>query len=220
MRPVIVSWSGGKDSALALYEILASTKYEVKTLFTTLSIEYERVSMHGIRKELLLKQTKSLSLHLRIISLPKDTSNATYANIMKKEMSIYKSQGIEYVAFGDIFLEDIRSYREENLKKLNMEAVFPLWGKDSLKLAHKFINLGFKAIVTSIDIKYLPKTFVGKNFNEDFLNNLPKNVDPCGENGEFHTFVYDGPLFSFPIRFQSGKTVLRDQRFYFLDLIF
>jgi uncharacterized protein (TIGR00290 family) len=218
MKHVIISWSGGKDSALALY-FLNKKKYEVKSLFTTVSIEYNRISMHGVRRKLLEKQAKSIGLSFHLTALPKNVSNEEYGEIMKKEMLYFKSKSIYHVVFGDIFLEDIKDYRESNLSKIGMKAIFPLWKKNTEELAREFINLGFKAIITSVDSKVLESSHVGNIYNYKFLNSLPSNVDPCGENGEFHTFVFDGPLFSHPIRFQKGEIVFRENRFYFIDLI-
>lgn len=218
MKPAILSWSGGKDSALALY-FLNKNEFSLKSLFTTISIKYNRVSMHGIRKELLKKQVESIGLPLHLISIPKDVNNEEYGEIMKREMLHFKSKLIKHVVFGDIFLEDIRNYREMNLSKVEMKAVFPLWKKNSRYLAEKFIQLGFKAIITSLDSTLLGKSFIGTSFNNDFLNSIPSKIDPCGENGEFHTFVFDGPIFSEPVPFVKGEIVFRDNRFYYIDLI-
>ncbi len=217
MEPVIISWSGGKDSVLALF-LLNREKFNVRTLITSISEEYNRVSMHGVRKELLEKQTNSIGIPLITISLPKDTTNEEYEKIMKQEMLYFKSHRIYHVVFGDIFLEDIRNYRESNLSKIGMKAIFPLWKKDTKELAHLFINLGFKAIITSVDSKFLEGSFVGKIFDREFINSLPPDIDPAGENGEFHTFVFDGPIFINPVKFQRGEFVFRDDRFYFVDL--
>ncbi len=219
MEAILLSWSGGKDSALALNDILMEKKYSVKFLFTTISAEYNRISMHGVRKELLEKQAESLGIPVHIIRLLKNVNNDEYGNIMKREMLQFKSKNVIYIAFGDIFLEDVREYREANLASIGMKAVFPLWGKNSMELAKQFLDLGFKAIITSVDSKVLDKSFVGLRFDDNFLNSLPTNVDPCGENGEFHTFVFDGPFFQHPIRFNKGKVVYREERFYFIDLL-
>jgi len=218
MEPVVFSWSGGKDSVLALF-LLNREKFNVRTLITSISEEYIRVSMHGVRKELLEKQANSIGIPLITISLPKETTNEEYEKIMKREMLYFKSHRIYHVVFGDIFLEDIRKYRELNLSKIGMKAIFPLWKKDTKELAQNFINLGFMAIITSIDSKFLDGSFVGKIFDRDFIDSLPSNVDPCGENGEFHSFVFDGPIFSYPIQFQKGEIVFRENRFYYIDLI-
>ena len=217
MESVIVSWSGGKDSVLALH-FLNKDEFNVRTLITTISESYNRVSMHGVRKELLEKQAQSIGIPLLTISLPKDITNDEYEKIMKREMLYFKSQSVYKVVFGDIFLEDIRKYREANLSKIGMKAIFPLWKRDTKALAEKFIESGFKAIITSVDSKYLEGSYVGRQFDRDFLNSLPPNVDSCGENGEFHSFVFNGPNFSYPIHFQKGNIVFRENRFYYIDL--
>jgi len=219
MKSIAVSWSGGKDSALALYYSLLEKKYKVNSLLTTVSAEYNRISMHGIRIELLEKQIQSIGIPINLISLPKDVSNDEYEEIMRKEMINLKSHQVLNVVFGDIFLEDIREYRKSNLSKIGMKALFPLWGKNSRELAREFIDLGFKAIITCVDSTYLNDSYIGQIYNDNFLSTLPSNVDPCGENGEFHTFVFDGPIFSFPINFKKGDIVFREERFYFIELI-
>jgi len=219
MELIAVSWSGGKDSALALYYSLLEKKYKVHSLLTTFSAEYNRTSMHGIRIELLEKQVQSIGIPINLISLPKDVSNDEYEQIMRKEMNDLKSHQVLNVVFGDIFLEDIRKYRESNLSKIGMTALFPLWGKNSRDLASEFIDLGFKAIITCVDSTYLDESYIGKLYDKEFLFSLPSNVDLCGENGEFHTFVFDGPIFSHPIQFKTGEIVFREDRFYYIDLI-
>ncbi len=219
MELIAVSWSGGKDSTLALYYSLLEKKYEVNSLLTTFSAEYNRTSMHGIRIDLLEKQIQSIGIPVNLISLPKDVSNDKYEEIMRKEMITLKSHQVLSVVFGDIFLEDLREQRESNLSKIGMKALFPLWRKNSRELAREFIDLGFKAIIACVDSTYLNDSYVGQIYNDNFLSSLPSNVDPCGENGEFHTFVFDGPIFSYPIKFKKGKIVLREERFYYIDLI-
>ena len=218
MDSAIISWSGGKDSALALYYLLLEKEYEVKTLLTTVSADYNRISIHGVRRKLLEKQSQSIGIPVHIISLPKDVSNDEYEEIMRNEMIKFKSQQVKNVVFGDVFLEDIREYRESNLSKIGMNAIFPLRGIPSKVLARKFIDLGFRAIITCVDSTVLDDSFVGQFFDDDFLSAIPSKVDPCGENGEFHTFVFNGPVFSYQIQFKKGKVVYRDKRFYFIDL--
>ena len=154
-----------------------------------------------------------------MIKIPKDVGNEEYAAIMKKEMLSLKSMKINDVVFGDLLLEDVRKYRESNLSKIGMTAIFPLWGKNTQDLAKEFIDLGFKAIITCVDSTFLDDSYIGQLYNDDFLLSIPSNVDPCGENGEFHTFVYDGPIFSYPIEFKKGEIVFREDRFYYIDLI-
>jgi uncharacterized protein (TIGR00290 family) len=218
MKKILFGWSGGKDSALALYEILKNKEYEVVSLLTTVTEDYDRISMHGVCRTLLEKQAESLGLPLYKVLIPKDCSNEIYAAKMTQALNEFKQQGVETVAFGDIFLEEVRKYRKENLAKLNMKAIFPIWGRDSGELARSFIELGFKAVVSCIDSKVLNKRFLGRQIDKDFLNQLPPNIDPSGENGEFHSFVYDGPIFKERIAYQLGEKVLRDS-FYFCDLI-
>ena len=219
MERVIVSWSGGKDSALALYEILKNKNFEVLALLTTLAEDYNRVSMHGIRCALLENQAHSLKLPLEKVFLSKESPQEEYESAMQRTLEKYKNAGVSFVVFGDIFLEDLRRYREKNLDKIGMGAIFPMWKKDSRLLARGFIKSGFKAVVISVDGNALDKKFIGRDFDENFLSDLPDNIDPSGENGEFHSFVYDGPIFKRKIEFQKGDIVFRDNRFYYCDLI-
>jgi uncharacterized protein (TIGR00290 family) len=216
---VLLSWSGGKDAALALHRLQSSTRHTVSSLLTTITEEYDRVTMHGTRRALIEQQTGSLGLPLHTILLPRDISEEEYADTMSRFLQEDLESGISHVAFGDIFLKDVRSYREENLAGVGMEAVFPLWGLDTTELAQRFIDLGFQAIVNCVDSHALDGSLAGSAFNERFLSQLPPTVDPCGENGEFHTFVYDGPIFRRPIPFHSGEIVVRDDRFYYCDLL-
>ena len=219
MNRVLVSWSGGKDSAMALSEALKSGNYEVAALLTTVTRDYDRISMHGVRRALLKQQAESLGLKLEEVFITKDASNAEYESSMGKVLSEYKELGVFSVVFGDIFLEDLRKYREEKLGQLNMHAIFPIWKVETNELARRFMGAGFKAITTCVDTNVLGKEFVGREINEDFLSELPGGVNPCGENGEFHSFVYDGPVFKKPIAFSLGEKVLRENRFYYCDLV-
>jgi uncharacterized protein (TIGR00290 family) len=219
MDRVLVSWSGGKDSAMALSEALKSGNYEVVALLTTVTRDYDRISMHGVRRALLKQQAESLGLKLEEVFITKDASNAEYESSMGKMLSKYKELGVSSVVFGDIFLEDLRKYREEKLSQLNMHAIFPIWKVETNELARRFIGTGFKAVTTCVDTNVLGKEFVGREINEDFLSELPDGVNPCGENGEFHSFVYDGPVFKKPIAFSLGEKVLREDRFYYCDLV-
>jgi uncharacterized protein (TIGR00290 family) len=212
---VILSWSGGKDSTLAL-RALISRGVRVKALVTTLSEGYNRVSMHGVRRELLRDQASSVGLQLEEVWIPKNSSNEIYEERMRAVLEKYAARGVRRVAFGDLFLEDIRRYREQRLAELAMRGTFPLWHKDTRRLASKFIELGFKAITCCVDSEKLPSKFCGIPYDQEFLSNLPKWVDPCGENGEFHTFVYEGPLFRKRVTFEVGRVVKR-KRFYFAD---
>jgi uncharacterized protein (TIGR00290 family) len=214
---VVQSWSGGKDSALALYEIQRRPEYDVVSLLTTLTGDYDRVSMHGVRRILLERQAESLCLPLEQITLSKEASNEDYESKMRATLARFQQAGVASVAFGDIFLEDIRKYREDNLSRIGMEAIFPIWMRDTAGLARAFVDLGFKAIVTCVDSRVLDRTFAGRMVDDSFLAELPHSVDPCGENGEFHSFVFDGPIFEWRIPFAVGDIVSRDS-FYFCDL--
>ena len=216
---VILSWSGGKDSALALHEINETENYEIAALLTTVTQDYDRISMHGVRRSLLERQAKSLGLPLEKVFISKDTSNEEYESKIREVLVKYLTAGVRSVVFGDIFLEDLRRHREDNLSKVGMEGIFPIWKRDTTELAHTFVELGFKAVITCIDSNALDKIFIGRAFDKQFLSELPPNVDPCGENGEFHTFVYDGPAFAERILHTIGEVVLRENRFYYCDLM-
>ncbi|MBM3156292.1 MAG: diphthine--ammonia ligase [Chloroflexi bacterium] len=216
---VLFTWSGGKDSALALYELQRQKHHEVAALLTTVTEDYDRISMHGVRRILLQRQAQSLCYPLEIVYLSGNSSNEEYEARLKEKLLQYKARGVSSAVFGDIYLEDVRKYREGNLAQVGMKGIFPLWKRDTAELAHKFIDLGFKAIVTCVDSSVLDKRFAGRAYDERFLSELPDRVDPCGENGEFHSFVYDGPIFHDKIHLRRGRVVLRDNRFYFCDLI-
>ncbi|NIN68773.1 MAG: diphthine--ammonia ligase [Anaerolineae bacterium] len=216
---VILSWSGGKDAALAFRELQRREQYELIALLTVVTEEYDRISMHGVPRVLLHRQADSLGLPLETISISKSASNEGYERAMRELLEKYLTLGVSSVAFGDIFLEDVRSYREHNLAKVGMKAVFPLWQRDTGPLAQTFIDLGFEAVVTCVDSSMLDGSFAGRDFDERFLSDLPVHVDPCGENGEFHTFVYAGPIFTDSIPLEKGEVVLRDDRFYYCDLL-
>lgn len=218
-KNILISWSGGKDSSLALYEIQKSRDYEVAALITTITSDYDRVSMHGLRTILLDKQASSLNIPLEKIFISKNASNDEYESRLKEVLLKYKQLGIRDVVFGDLFLEEIKKYREDLLGKIGMECVFPIWKRDTVKLAKKFIELGFKAITVCVDSNVLGKEFAGREFDEHFLDDLTEGIDPCGENGEFHTFTYDGPVFNTPISHELGEIVLRDERFYYCDIL-
>lgn len=218
-KKVLLAWSGGKDSAMALYEIIKNKKYEIVALITTVTKNYDRISMHGVRNALLDKQVEALGLSLERIHITKDSSQQDYDTKMAELLTRHKKKGVSAVVFGDIFLEDLRKYREQNLSKVNMKAIFPIWKRNTRELAKKFIDLGFKAVITCVDSKILDKRFTGKDFDKRFLSELPAGIDPCGENGEFHSFVYNGPVFKKRIAITRGKIVLRDKRFYFCDLL-
>lgn len=225
-----MSWSGGKDSALALYYALNNPEIEVAKLFTVINRSTGRISMHGVREELLKEQAAAIGMELEIVYVPENPSMETYNRLMIQKMQEAKGQGVKAIVFGDIFLEDIRKYREDQLQKVGMEAVFPLWGKKSGTLIQDFIDLGFKTIVVCVDECKLDENFLGKIIDNQWENLLPENVDPCGENGEFHTFVFDGPVFQRPVKFTKGQIVRKtyninngneekEYGFRFLDLL-
>ena len=219
MEEILLSWSGGKDSVLALYEILRAGRYRVAALVTTVTEEYDRISMHGVRRVLLERQCESLGCHLDIIYITPHATNEEYERQMDQVLRKHKATGINRVAFGDIFLEDLRKYREEKLAQVQMEALFPIWKRDTKELSQSLIDLGFKTITTCVDSKVLDKKYVGRIIDNEFLKDLPKTVDKCGENGEYHSFVYDGPIFKKKVDFRKGKVLLRDERFFFCDLV-
>jgi uncharacterized protein (TIGR00290 family) len=216
---ILFTWSGGKDSALALYELMKNDRYEISALVTTITKDYDRISMHGVRTTLLDLQAESIGIKLEKVFITQNASNDEYEKQMKALLIRYKDDDIQYVAFGDIFLEDLRRYREDNLAKVGMKALFPIWKIDTKKLAHDFISTGFRAVVTCVDTNVLEAVFAGREYDIDFLAELPSSVDPCGENGEFHTFVYDGPIFKKSIDIVKGEKVLRESRFYYCDIL-
>lgn len=216
---VILSWSGGKDAALALHELRQSQQYRLTTLLTTVTTQYDRITMHGVRRSLLEQQAACLSLPLEEVFISAEMSDQDYASTMREILAKYLAAGVSAVAFGDVSLVEVRKYREDNLSQIGMRGIFPLWNRDSTELAHTFVSLGFEAVVTCVDFHVLDKAFVGRTYDQQFLSDLPPGVDPCGENGEFHTFVYDGPLFQKSISHQKGEVVLRDDRFYYCDLM-
>ena len=219
MEKILFTWSGGKDSALALYELQKSRQFEIAALITTVTTDYDRISMHGVRNVLLKQQVESLGLPLETIQISKESSNQEYEAKISDIFKLYREKGVFSVAFGDIFLADLRKYREDNLAKVGLKGLFPLWKRDTEDLALKFIELGFKAVISCVDSEFLDRSFAGRAFDKKFLSDLPENVDPCGENGEFHSFVFDGPIFRDKILYEEGNIVLRDNRFYYCDLL-
>jgi uncharacterized protein (TIGR00290 family) len=217
-EPILFCWSGGKDSALALHALRQRGDVRVVALLTTVTEGFDRVSMHGVRRELLHRQASSIGLPVHEVFIPPQCVNPVYESRMEEAMRRYLSQGIRKVAFGDIFLEDLRQYREEKLARVDMEAIFPVWKRDTRELIREFRALGFRAATVCIDTRVLNPSFAGRELDDSFFADLPPNVDPCGENGEFHTFVFDGPIFSSPVDFTLGETVQRDS-FVFRDLM-
>ena len=211
-------WSGGKDSSLALQAALQDPTLRVKALLTTVTEGYERISMHGVRCVLLEEQARAIGLPLEQVRIPIQASNDIYEATMGEMLVRYQARGVSRVIFGDLFLQDIRRYRETNLAKLSMRGIFPLWLKDTRQLARDFIGAGFRAILVCIDPKQLDPSFCGREFDLSLLADLPPSADPCGENGEFHTFVYDGPIFRQSVRVMKGEVIQRDG-FWFCDLL-
>lgn len=216
--PVILGWSGGKDSALALHALLADSRYEVVCLLTTLTEDFNRIAMHGVRRELLLRQADAIGLPLEEVLIQHGAGNPEYEAAMLKSIGRFRDNGITTMAFGDLFLEDIRDYREKMLQQIDMECVFPIWERDTTELAEEFVAQGFRAKTCCIDTRKLPDSFCGRDLTREFFQDLPTGVDPCGENGEFHTFVCDAPEFREPIDITTGEQ-RRDEPFLFCDLI-
>lgn len=210
MMKSFFNWSGGKDSALGLYYALKDRAYSIELLLTNVNKEFRRVSMHGVREELVEKQARAIGLPLQELLLGEQPSMAEYEAHMMQTMTDLKVKGFTHALFGDIFLEDLRRYREARLNELGLRAVFPLWKRDTTKLVHEFIDLGFKTIVVCTKADILDESWAGRLIDKDFLKDLPEGVDPCGENGEFHSFVFDGPVFREPVSFSIGEKVFRE----------
>jgi uncharacterized protein (TIGR00290 family) len=217
-EPVLVSWSGGKDSCMALDELLRGDRYQVTSLLTTLTRESDCISMHGVRRTLLERQADSLGLPLQQVVIPRSASNEVYESALERAVSGYREAGIDSMVFGDLFLEDIREYRQKLFNRLGMRPLFPLWRRDTAALISDFIDRGYKAVVICVNSQALDSSFAGRELDSEFLSHLPAEVDPCGENGEFHTFVFDGPLFTQPVTFSRGEITLEGDH-YFCDLL-
>lgn len=224
-----MNWSGGKDSALCLYKALQDEQYNITHLLTSVNATHNRVSMHGVRRELLLMQAAAIGLPLVTIELPEQPAMQEYEQAMLSKVLQLKQQGCTHAIFGDIFLEDLRVYREQQLQQQNIQCLFPLWKKDTTALVKEFIRLKFKSVIVCVNEQYLDKSFCGRVIDERFLADLPANVDPCGENGEFHSFVFDAPLFKQRIPIVKGDVVYRHYPapvpgekpygFYFCDIL-
>ncbi len=218
LEPILFCWSGGKDSAMALHTLLQQKTFQVVTLLTTVTEGYDRIAMHGVRRELLKRQAESIGLPLHEVFIPPQCVNPVYEARVEEALLIHFAQGVRKVAFGDIFLEDLRAYREKNLARIGMAALFPIWKHDTRELIRYFHDQRFRAVAVCIDTKVLDPSFAGRELDESFFRDLPANADPCGENGEFHTFVFDGPIFQSPIPIRTGEVVNRDG-FVFCDLL-
>jgi uncharacterized protein (TIGR00290 family) len=206
---IIFCWSGGKDSALALHRLLAEGKYEVVGLLTTCNEHFQRVSMHGVRLELLERQARAIGLPLEKVFVSRRGSNEEYTQKMNAQMLACKAQGVTGVAYGDIFLEDLKRWREQNLAQVGLRGIFPIWKEDSRELIHEFIARGFGSILCCVSDAWLDDSALGRKIDADFLQWLPAAVDPCGENGEFHSFAFAGPIFQRPLRIEVGEKVYR-----------
>jgi len=209
LKKALFNWSSGKDSALALYKILQNSEFEINCLLTSVNQQYQRISMHGVRVELLEQQAESIGIPLEIMQIPEMPTMEVYEEVMQQTLEKLKKKGITHSVFGDIFLEDLRKYREDKLTTMGFEGVFPIWKIPTQDLIQEFIALGFKTIVVCVNERYLDKSFVGRVIDQQFIDDLPDNVDVCGENGEFHTFSFDGPIFNKPIDFEIGEIVYR-----------
>ena len=216
-EPILFCWSGGKDSAIALYTLLQQQQFRVTTLLTTVTEGYDRISMHGVRRALLLQQAEALSLPLYEVRIPPQCVNPVYQSRMEQALRAQIAAGVHTVAFGDISLQDLREYRERNLAKLDMHAIFPIWKRDTRELIRFFHAQRFRAIAACIDPKVLAPGFSGRELDDSFFRDLPPGADPCGENGEFHSFVFAGPVLSKAIGVHLGEVVDRDG-FTFCDL--
>ena len=212
-----LSWSGGKDSALAL-RALRRVQCEPRALITTVTEGYDRISMHGVRRELLARQADALAIELVEVAIPPACSDDVYQQRMARAFAAAPLSGVDTVAFGDLFLEDVRAYREERLAEAGRRALFPLWGRDTTEFAHEFVNGGFEATLVCVDPRLLDESFAGRAYDRRLVADLPSSVDPCGENGEFHTFVHAGPVFSQPILCTRGDVAEREG-FVFCDLV-
>lgn len=204
-----MNWSGGKDSSLCLHYIQQDKRYQVDCLLTSVNAAHDRISMHGVRRSLLEAQAAAIGLPLHTIELPEQPGMQEYEQAMMNKVTALKNNGYSHAVFGDIFLEDLKRYREEKLATVDIQCVFPLWKISTTQLMQEFLQLGFKAIIVCVNTKFLDKSFCGRIIDESFVRDLPANVDVCGENGEYHSYVFDGPIFKYPIPFTKGEIVYR-----------
>lgn len=218
-EPIVMSYSGGKDSSMALYQLSQDPHWEVKRLLTTANAAYHRSSMHGVRTELFEQQAESIGLPLDVVWLASTDGADGYQRKMKAMLEHYRADGLNHVAFGDLYLNDVRQYREEMNRTAGMGSLFPVWGIPTREFAQMVIRSGFRAIIVCVDTTQLDASFCGRQFDQTLLNDLPAGIDWCAENGEFHTFCYDGPIFTKPVAFRTGEQTLRDNRFQYIDLL-
>jgi uncharacterized protein (TIGR00290 family) len=217
-RPVVVSWSGGKDSSLALWRLRQTPEFEVRALLTTVTEGYDRISMHAIRESILVQQAAGIGVPVVRVPIPPDCPDTLYQERMRNALQDPRIEDVEHFAFGDLFLEDVRAYRETQLAAAGKQGVFPLWGENTAALARSFIKEGFRAILTCVDPRRLEASFAGRYYDGSLLRDLPETVDPCGANGEFHTLVFEGPILARAIRVEVGEVVTRDG-FVFCDVL-
>ncbi len=215
---MLQSWSGGKDSCMTLAEILRDETRSVAALLTTVTEGYERVSMHGVRLAVVQQQADALGLPLDVVYIPQNASNEMYESRMEAAFARFHQAGVTTIAFGDLFLADIRQYREQWLARTGMQPIFPIWNRNTRELACEFIDQGYKAVVSCVDTRVLDGSFAGRRFDHTLLADLPPTADPCGENGEFHTFVFGGPIFRQDVPIATGEVVQRDA-WCFCDLL-
>ena len=220
VRPMVLAWSGGKDSSLALAALRADPAVEVVAVLTTITRDYDRISIHGVRRAVLEAQVAALGLPLIEVAIPAAATNAAYEQAFAAKLAALRRErpDVRHMAFGDLFLADVRAYRERVLPPLGWTPVFPLWGRDTRVLAQEFVRAGYRAILSCVDTTQLGAEFAGREFDELLLAELPATVDPCGERGEFHTCAYAGPIFRYPLPVQAGERILRDGRFEYCDL--
>lgn len=230
MKKAILNWSGGKDATLSLYKIQQTNQYQIHCLFTTISAERRRITMHGVRESLLQQQAAALGIPLQLLPLPESTNMELYNQLMQEQMTAFVEAGVEASIFGDLHLADLKTYREQQLAKIGLQGVFPIWQQPVQETIAEFIDLGFKAVVVCVNDRYLSQDFVGRMIDKDFVKDLPAGVDVCGEFGEFHSFVFDGPNFQQPVLFDLGEVVYKnyptaeqqpsyDTGFYFQELL-
>lgn len=217
-EPILLAWSGGKDSMLTLFLLKDSRDFEIVGLISCVTVDDQRTMLRGVGRDLLQAQARALGLPLTFATVPKTSCYREHTNKLAEEAHHHGAAGVRKIAFGDLFLDEVRDAREERLEAVGMEAVFPLWQRDTSELAQMFIEHKFKAMITSVDQDSLDMDFVGRSYDRDFLHDLPIAIDPCGENGEFHTFVYDGPLFKEAVGFKVGEKFTAE-RFHYCDLL-
>ena len=220
VRPVVLAWSGGKDSGLALAALRADPAVDVVAVLTTVTRDYDRISIHGVRRAVLEAQVAALGLPLIEVTIPAAATNVAYEQAFAAALAVFRNErpDVRHMAFGDLFLADVRAYRERVLPALGWTPVFPLWGRDTPALAQEFVRAGYRAILTCVDTTQLGAELAGREFDASLLAELPATVDPCGERGEFHTCVYAGPIFRYPLPVRAGERIRRDGRFEYCDV--